>query len=199
MKDKKLLLIFVKNLLPGNVKTRLAETVGDAKARQTYRKLVDFTIGTAKEIHVKKQIWYSSFVDKDDGYTGADFEKKLQDGDDLGQRMWTAFRDGFEKGFKKIIIIGSDCPDITPEIIENGFAGLNHKDVVIGPSEDGGYYLIGSTKFIPEIFSTVPWSTEEVFSETVRILNEKNLVYFLLPTLNDIDTEEDLRKSGFDE
>lgn len=198
MKNKRLLLIFIKNPKKGYVKTRLAETVGNDKAYQTYLKLLDYTIEIAGQVNAKKQIWYSSFVDDEDGYGGSDFEKKLQQGENLGSRMSRAFQKGFEDEFEKVLIIGSDCPGISKHIIEDGFKRLEQNEVVIGPSEDGGYYLIGSKQFTPEIFGEIPWSTENVYPETIRILKENKLCYSLLPTLNDIDTEEDLRNSNFE-
>lgn len=199
VKDKKLLLIFIKNPEKGTVKTRLAKTVGNEKAYQTYLKLIDYTLEVARQVEARKQIWYSSFVDEEDGLGGPAFEKKVQKGRNLGERMATAFRQGFKDGFEKVLIIGSDCPGITTEIIESAYARLDQQEVVIGPSEDGGYYLVGSKKFIPQIFDNIPWSTESVYPETIRILRDKSLSYSALPTLNDIDTEEDLRNSNFDE
>lgn len=198
MKDKKLLLIFVKNPEKGTVKTRLAKTVGDEKAYQTYINLLNLTIDVASETDAQKQIWYSSFVDESDGLGGAGFDKKLQQGENLGTRMLNAFHDGFEDKFSKIVIIGSDCPGISREILEEAFDRLDQDEVVIGPSEDGGYYLLGLRKLIPEIFKDISWSTERVLSETVKVLKSKGLDYGKLPTLNDIDTEEDLRKSDFE-
>jgi rSAM/selenodomain-associated transferase 1 len=196
--DQKLLLIFVKNPEKGKVKTRLARTVGDEKAYNTYLKLLNFTIKVASKVEVQRQIWYSSFVDEEDGLGGADFEKKLQYGENLGERMQNAFREGFKGQYEKIVIIGSDCPGITPDIIEEAYAKLDRNDVVLGPSEDGGYYLLGLKKMITGIFESIPWSTEEVFSDTVKVLKNKKIDYGLLSTLNDIDTEEDLRKSDFE-
>lgn len=198
MKEKKLLLIFVKNPEKGKVKTRLARTVGDQKAYKTYLKLLDFTIDTTSRVNAKKQIWYSSFVDEADGFGGPGFKKKLQQGKNLGERMLSAFREGFEDDFQKIVIIGSDCPGISPEIIEDAFAKLDQNDVVIGPSEDGGYYLLGLKQLIPGIFEDISWSTESVFSETVVVLKNHDLTYKVLTVLNDIDTEEDLRNSDFE-
>lgn len=216
MTQKKLLLIFIKNPERGKVKTRLAQTVGDEKAYQTYLKLLDHTIEVADQVQAKKQIWYSSYIDESDGLgeqpsdgsvrsssvrsEGSNFyfEKKLQQGDDLGERMSRAFHLGFKEGFEKILIIGSDCLAITAGIIEDGFNQLDVHDVVVGPSEDGGYYLIGSKQFIPELFQSIPWSTERVYPETIRAVEEQNLQYGVLPTLNDIDTEEDLNKSDFE-
>lgn len=198
MKEKKLLLIFVKNPEKGKVKTRLAKTVGNEKAYQTYLKLLDFTINVAEDVQSHKQIWYSAFIDETDGFGEPKFEKKLQKGENLGERMLNAFRNGFEENFKKIVIIGSDCPGISTEIIEDAFTQLNNQDIVIGPSEDGGYYLLGLTRMLSEVFKDITWSTGKVFSETVNVLKQKNLNYGELPTLNDIDTEEDLRNSDFE-
>ncbi|MDZ7720104.1 MAG: TIGR04282 family arsenosugar biosynthesis glycosyltransferase [Balneolaceae bacterium] len=205
MKDKKLLLVFVKNPEKGKVKTRLAKTVGDDKAYQTYLKLLDYTIDVARKVNAKKQVWYSSFIDESDRFLGkrsdgsrVSFEKKLQKGDNLGRRMLNAFQQGFEDGFKKIVIIGSDCPGITPQIIEGAFTGLDQKEVVIGPSKDGGYYLLGMSELVPGIFNDISWSTEQVLSETKTVLKKADKDYRLLSTLNDIDTEEDLRKSDFE-
>lgn len=198
MKEKKLLLVFAKNPEKGKVKTRLAKTVGEEKAYQTYLKLMDYTLEVAEGADAHKQIWYSSFIDREDRSV-PNFEKKLQRGKNLGERMLNAFRRGFEDRFEKIVIIGSDCPEITPQIIEDAFAGLDQNDVVIGPSEDGGYYLLGLRGIIPGIFSYIPWSTGRVFSETMNVLKKAGKDVTLLPTLNDIDTAEDLRNSDFNE
>lgn len=198
MKHKKLLLIFVKNPEKGTVKTRLAKTVGDDRAYQTYLKLLKLTIDVAGHVKAKKQIWYSSFVDESDGFGGSDFEKRLQKGENLGERMLNAFQGAFDEQFEKVVIIGSDCPDISPEIVEDAFAELDKEDVVIGPSEDGGYYLLGLRKLVPEVFRDISWSTESVYPETVQVLKNKDMSFGKLPTLNDIDTEEDLRNSDFE-
>lgn len=198
MKEKKLLLIFIKNPEKGKVKTRLAKTMGDEKALRIYLKLLNHTIEVASKSDAQKQIWYSSFVDESDGFGGVNFEKKIQRGENLGDRMLNAFQEGFDEHFEKIVIIGSDCPGISTRIIDDSFAKLDQDDVVIGPSEDGGYYLLGLNQLIPEIFNDISWSTESVFSETVKILKNKDLYFGELVTLNDIDTEEDLRNSDFE-
>jgi len=211
VKEKKLLLIFVKNPEKGKVKTRLAKTVGEEKAYNTYLKLLEITLKVASEVHASKQIWYSSHIDKSDSFLGKPserfersdgssirFEKKLQHGENLGERMENAFRQGFDDEFSKIVIIGSDCPDISPEIIEDAFEILNQNDVVIGPSEDGGYYLLGLKRMISEVFKDISWSTKHVLLETITILKSGDIEFELLPTLNAIDTIEDLQKSEFE-
>ena len=197
MDDKKLLMIFVKNPEKGKVKTRLAASVGNDKAYNIYIKLLEYTIETAGRVWADKQIWYSSFIDENDGFGGEGFEKKLQFGNDLGKRMSNAFRHGFDEGYGKIVIIGSDCPGLTNDIAEKAFRELESYDAVIGPSEDGGYYLLGMNRYYPGLFRQIEWSTEVVMKETVSKFEEKNINFTKLEKLNDIDTLRDLEKSDF--
>lgn len=197
MNDKKLLMIFVKNPEKGKVKTRLAASVGNDKAYNIYLKLLEYTIKTAGSVQADKQIWYSSFVDESDEFGGDGFEKKLQFGHDLGERMSTAFHHGFNEGYGKIVIIGSDCPGLTNDIAEKAFRELESYDAVIGPSEDGGYYLLGMRHFYPELFRQIEWSTEDVLNETLLKFEENSISYSRLKKMNDIDTIRDLEKSNF--
>ncbi|MBL0110440.1 MAG: glycosyltransferase [Saprospiraceae bacterium] len=103
--------------------------------------------------------------------------------------MLNAFR--LTPEYEKILIIGSDCPGITNDIIEQAYTALDFHDVVIGPSHDGGYYLLGMNTLIPELFQHIPWSTDQVLLETIKVLQHKRLLYKLLPTLRDVDTIED--------
>ena len=106
--------------------------------------------------------------------------------------MQGAFQYGFEQGFNKILLIGSDLPDITKEIIDTGFENLQSKEVVFGPAEDGGYYLIGITKMHEIIFKDKPWSQSSLLALTLAQLKEEQRTVGFLETLNDIDTFEDL-------
>ncbi len=196
-KSKKLLLIFIKNPEPGKVKTRLAKTVGNIKAHQIYLDLLSHTISVAKKVDSVRQVWYSSFIDRDDEIAGSSFQKFVQKGGDLGERMKYAFAQGFKDGYEKVVIIGSDCPVITARIIEDAYLKLNECDVVLGPSEDGGYYLLGMRQLIPGLFSNIDWSSEQVLQQTMVAIQQKKLTWHQLPVLNDIDTEEDLIKSRF--
>jgi rSAM/selenodomain-associated transferase 1 len=197
MKKEHLLMIFVKNPEKGKVKTRLAKSVGDLEALLVYKKLLNYTVQVASGVPVSRQVWYSSFIDYKDSIDQGVFEKRLQEGDDLGARMKKAFARAFDEGFDRVLIIGSDCPGLTEEVILNAFNVLDSHQVVIGPSEDGGYYLLGMRKFIPDLFSDVNWSTETVYEKTVETVKNMGLSYSTLPVLNDIDTEADLRDSGF--
>lgn len=193
-KNKNLLMIFVKNRQPGKVKTRLAETLGNNKALEIYKKLILHTLHVAEKIDVEREIWYSDFKGNDQ-WGENKFQKKLQVGDDLGVRMKNAFEEGFKNGAKNVVIIGSDCISITPSHIRNAFACLEGSDAVIGPAEDGGYYLLGLSKMIPELFEDINWSTKTVFDQTVQALRSNNHSHETLETLNDIDTESDLENS----
>lgn len=199
VKEDKLLLIFIKNPEPGSVKTRLAASIGDQKAYQVYLKLLRHTIDTASEVNADRQVWYSFYVDPDDFISESDFGKQVQQGEDLGVRMFHAFKSGFSEGYKSIVIVGSDCPDVSPSIIEEAFEKLKRDDLVIGPSADGGYYLLGMKKVHGKLFSGIDWSTEHVLQQTQKKANNLSLSTTTLQELNDIDTIEDLEKAGWDD
>ncbi|MGB0881915.1 MAG: TIGR04282 family arsenosugar biosynthesis glycosyltransferase [Vicingaceae bacterium] len=190
--SKSLLIVFVKNIILGKVKTRLAKTVGDNMAFEVYKELVDITEDCSKKVNADKHIYFSDVVINS---KWVDELKFVQQGENLGERMKNAFNFGFEKGYEKIILIGSDLPDITPETIEEGFLGLNHKEIVFGPAEDGGYYLVGMNKPNNFIFENKPWSKSCLLETTLKELKEKEVDTVLLKTLNDIDTFEDLKTS----
>lgn len=193
--NKSLLLIFIKNPQKGYVKTRLARSIGDDKAFKIYGKLLSITKSAADHLNTDRQVWYSEFIEDGDLWSAGNYEKKLQQGDDLGERMKHAFRQAFRDGYNKVTIIGSDCPSITSQIIERAFQSLEDNEVVIGPSRDGGYYLLGTTDFYPDLFSGINWSTSSVYEETISKVQSLNLSFKIMPTLNDIDNKQDLLKS----
>ena len=199
MTEDNLLLIFIKNPEPGKVKTRLAATIGNQKAYKVYLKLLKHTIRATQNVNAGKQVWYSAFIDSDDFISEPEFDKKVQRGKNLGVRMLHAFKNGFNEGYDNIVIIGSDCPDVNPVLLEQAFNGLSEHDLVIGPSADGGYYLLGMNKLQPELFSDIDWSTERVLEQTLEKAKSLSLSVSCLPELNDIDTIEDLVKAGWDE
>jgi rSAM/selenodomain-associated transferase 1 len=192
------LLIFVKNPEKGKVKTRLARTIGDQEALAVYKKLLKTTKSVADPLQVTKQVWYSAYIGEQDMWSKGSYQKKLQAGRDLGERMKNAFRKAFDKQFGKVVIIGSDCAAISSEIIQQAFDALDNHQTVVGPSEDGGYYLLGMAECYPELFDVQEWSTDSVLEETLNQAQNMGLSLKLLPELNDIDTEEDLRASRMD-
>lgn len=194
--NSNLLMIFVKNPVSGKVKTRLGSSIGSTNALLVYKKLLAHTREVASQVETTRQVWYSSMIDHRDSWNKERFDKKLQSGSDLGERMSVAFQKAFEDGYENVVIIGSDCADITSRHIKDAFHALNTNDAVIGPSKDGGYYLLGVSKYTPDIFKGISWSTQEVFEQTVSRFEHLGLSYSVLDVLNDIDTIEDLRDSN---
>jgi len=191
--SKNLLIVFVKNIKLGKVKTRLAKSIGDEGAFQVYKHLVEITEKASEALNVEKRIYFSDAINEE---KWPKIEKNIQKGADLGEKMKNSIKKGFEDGFEKIVLIGSDLPDISSQIIENGFDELKNKEVVFGPAQDGGYYLIGLTKPHDFIFENKPWSQSNLLATTLYELQENNISYFLLEELNDIDTLEDLKSSS---
>ncbi len=190
--NKNLLLIFVKNPQLGKVKTRLAATLGDHKALEIYNLLLEKTKATVLPLAMDKQVYYSDFIGQNDLWSQGNFQKRLQFGDDLGARMSSAFKSGFDQGYESICIIGSDCFDISKSIINQAFETLKSNDFVMGPAKDGGYYLLGMNKYQPGVFENIKWSTVKVLSETINRISKLKASYDLLISLTDIDEEKDL-------
>lgn len=186
------LIIFTKNAELGKVKTRLAKDVGDESALEIYQALIEHTERVARPVLAQKKCYYSEFIANSDVFKDEYFEKCIQKGDDLGERMYNAAKASSGEWANKIIIIGSDCYDINSGIIEEAFKSLDSHDFVIGPAEDGGYYLIGMTELHPEIFLNKVWSTENVFLDTLLDIQKIKKTHYLLPTLSDVDTVDDL-------
>jgi rSAM/selenodomain-associated transferase 1 len=190
--SKTLLIVFVKNNILGKVKTRLAKTVGDNKAFEVYKQLVDITEECSLKVDSDKHIYFSEKVINS---KWVDELKFVQQGNSLGDRMSNAFENGFKQGYEKVILIGSDLPEISPSIIQEGFDKLEKSEVVFGPAEDGGYYLIGMKKPRKFIFENKPWSETGLLEITLDELGKQDVSFSLLQTLNDIDTFEDLKSS----
>ncbi|MBS1668384.1 MAG: TIGR04282 family arsenosugar biosynthesis glycosyltransferase [Bacteroidetes bacterium] len=192
MKVKDTLLIFAKNLIPGQVKTRLAASIGHDGALAVYQKLLQHTEMVTRNIDVDKTVFYSSFIEEQDLWDNEIYKKQLQSGTDLGERMQDAFLETFAKGHGKVVIIGTDCLEMERVIIMDAFAQLNEHDIVIGPAKDGGYYLLGMKKMVPSIFYNISWGTDKVLEETLHACYQLKISVGLLPILSDIDTVKDL-------
>lgn len=191
---KKLLIVFVKNNILGKVKTRLAKTIGDEAAFEVYKELVAITEKATSTVGYDKVIYFSDAIEETKWKNS---EKRVQFGVDLGARMKNAFSDGFKQGYQSVVLIGSDLPDISSIIIENGFNELEKNNIVFGPAEDGGYYLIGMNQLHAEIFEDKPWSQSNLLKVTLEELKSNKTPFTLIEILNDIDTYEDLITSSF--
>lgn len=189
-----LLIIFVNNLLPGKVKTRLAKDIGNDQALNIYKYLIAHTIEVTKDIDAAKEVYFSEFVENKEEWVSNGFQVRLQKGNELGSKMKAAFEDSFKNGYKRVVLVGSDCLEINSQIIIEAFNKLKSTDTVIGPAEDGGFYLVGLSGLVKEIFEDKKWSTNSVLTDTVQTLTDKRVDYCLLKKLPDIDTVEDLKK-----
>ena len=191
MQSKNLLLIFTRNPELGKCKTRLAATVGNETALEIYKFLLQHTVSITKNIPAVKQVYYSEEIWEKDIWNTTIFEKKLQNGANLGDRMANAFEQGFENGFEKILVIGSDMYDLDATTIENAFSELDKSDFVIGPAQDGGYYLLGMKKFNVDVFKNKAWGTNTVLNDTLKNLEKYKTK--LLDVRNDVDVYEDIK------
>lgn len=189
------IIIFIKNPELGKVKTRLAETLGNQKALDIYNSLLDYTRTVASLFNAKRFLFYSSEIHNDNWSTDL-FDKKLQSGDNLGERMYNAFEEVL-KANSKAVIVGSDCPKLSPMILSDAFKALDDNDVVIGPSLDGGYYLLGMNSLHATLFQDINWSTDQVLPRTLDKINADGLKYKLLTALSDVDYEEDWLQYGW--
>ena len=190
LKSKNLLLIFTRNPELGKSKTRLAKTVGDKTALEIYKLLLEKTRDVSSKVTADKAVYYSVKVRYEDIWDENSYQKYQQVGEDLGIRMLHAFKNGFDVGYQKVLIIGSDLYDLTSEIIESAFVELDTNDVVIGPAEDGGYYLLGMNSLHTAIFKNKDWGTSSVRKDTLADLKDKKV--HLLQELNDVDVFEDI-------
>jgi rSAM/selenodomain-associated transferase 1 len=190
--NNNLIIVFVRSPELGKVKTRLARSIGDQSALNIYKILLKHTAAVLRDLSFDKVVYFSEKIDNNDLWENSLFEKKLQKGADLGERMHHAFDTAFNKGYKKVLIIGSDLFDLTSSIITSAFEALETYDISIGPSLDGGYYLLGMKKLQPEVFKNKKWGTDSVLEHTLQDLKKQKIK--LLKALNDIDTLEDLQQ-----
>jgi len=191
---KSALIIFVRNPVLGKVKTRIAKDLGDDVALDIYKKLLVYTHSITKALPVHRTVFYADYLNDHDLWEASSYNKMLQWGSDLGERMHHAFEFLFAQGYSKVAIIGSDCMDLDQAIMTQAFDALENNDAVIGPSLDGGYYLLGMNVFMPEVFKNKHWSTETVFDETIDCIKKAGYSFFLLPKLSDVDNGEDCKK-----
>ncbi len=191
MSESKALIVLAKNLVYGKVKTRLAATIGDSAAFAVYEKLLTHTQKVTSHLPCDKFLFNSDFIDDENPWEA--YIKTIQTGQSIGERMKNAFEQIFEKSYKQVVIIGTDCPELTADAILIAFEKLNNYDVVIGPASDGGYYLMGLKKLYPDLFQNISWSTSAVLSTTVTICKNLSLKYILLKELHDVDEEKDLK------
>lgn len=205
MTDIQALAIFCKTPERGFVKTRLAASVGDQKALEIYLDLLKITDQETKPFSSSRHLFLVSALEdsiekmrstlqQQDLFIDPKINFAIQQGEDLGQRMFAAFKNLF-KNHRSVVLIGCDLPDLTSALISKAFDALQSNDLVIGPSCDGGYYLIGLKKEMPDLFKEISWSSEKVLKQTLERAERLSLKVQLLEKLRDIDTLDDLHLS----
>ena len=189
------LILFAKDPVEGRVKTRLGSLLDPKTTLNLYLCFLDDSIA---KIHAVAKVdrFIGVASEPQTGY----FENLsyhpparlfVQEGEDLGQRMHRAFEDRFQEGYQRVVIIGSDSPTLPTAYIEQALQ--SEKEVVIGPSTDGGYYLIGMRGMVTELFAGIDWGTGRVLADTLKALQEQGVPAGLLPVWYDVDLPEDLR------
>lgn len=193
MSEGQRLLLFVKSPQAGQVKTRLGASIGLAEAADAYRRLTHAVLRSLPpEVPLRVcfapdeagpaiEAWLRPAL-----LSPASFHP--QGGGDLGERLARAFTAARAAGAERIVVIGSDCIDLSPALLREAFDRLATADAVLGPSTDGGYYLLGLRQNAPSLFRGIAWSTEQVLAQTLAGLDELGWSHSLLPTLTDVDT-----------
>jgi rSAM/selenodomain-associated transferase 1 len=187
------LLIFARHPELGKVKTRLARTIGQRAALAVYEELLGHTHAATAPLAVHKILWLAEAkpaANPAEFWPGYDQQEQV--GADLGARMATAFTQSFAQGATAAVIIGTDCPGLTTNHLEQAFAALQTHDVVVGPAMDGGYYLLGMKTLHASFFQGKTWSTDSVLAELLAEARALHLRVRQLPQLRDVDTAEDL-------
>lgn len=196
------LIIFTRYPQPGKAKTRLIPALGAEGAAALQRQMTQHTLAQVEALRaiapVSVEIWYADGADEQqqaqqlESWLGQQWVYRPQLGDDLGERLIYATQAAFEAGMQQVVTIGTDCPDLNAAQLQQAFQLLDQHDLVLGPATDGGYYLIGLKRFVPELFQNIPWSSEVVLQQTVQIAENLGLSIAYLDALTDIDRPEDL-------
>jgi rSAM/selenodomain-associated transferase 1 len=188
------IIIFVTNPVLGKIKPSLAETLGNERALEVYLDLLKHTSIECARVRADRFVFYSDELpDTDELFPDSDFIYELQEGHSLGERLLHAFDTVFDMGYTEVLYISSDCPDLSFDLLEKAFQSLSEYDSVIGPTKAGSYYLIGLKEFMPLLFENKVWHSETLFDSTITDLINLGKIWYELPILTDIETEEDLK------
>lgn len=191
------LIIFTRYPEPGKTKTRTIPTLGAEGAAELQRQMTEHTLNTARQLQITRntalEVHYTGGSQElMMQWLGHDLQYVPQVTGDLGVKMRSALERTFKLGKKRAVVIGIDCPDLDSKILTSAFEKLERRDLVLGLAEDGGYYLIGLNRLVPQLFYDIPWGTERVMQQTITIAQKLNLNFARLPVLADVDRPEDL-------
>ena len=191
------LIIFTRYPEPGQTKTRLIPVLGAEGAATLQRKMTEQKLAEVKELQaaypLSVEVHFAGGNEQlMQEWLGLNWVYRRQNEGDLGGRMASAFQASFDAGMNAVVLIGTDCPDLNASLMAKSFQLLRQHDLILGPALDGGYYLIGLRRLIPELFTGIPWSTAEVLQQTLSIAQRLGLTVAKLPLLSDVDRPEDL-------
>lgn len=198
MKSTEKIILFTRYPVPGNTKTRLIPDLGPLRAADIHRKLAETVFAKAERFAKKHRVEFEvsytgGSLSEMKAWLGTSCKYSLQCNGDLGKRMYADFRNAFKSGSRRVVLIGTDVPEITLEHLEDAFCHLKDNDVTLGPSTDGGYWLIGMNRPC-DIFSGMSWGCGTVLDQTLSLVKRNRLSVSLLSPLRDMDTLEDLSK-----
>ena len=187
--------VFMKAPVPGKCKTRLCPPLTDSEAASLYEAFCQDVLAIARKTAKEVRIIYDPSPDfPTPHWTTMNHRFFLQNGNDLGERLQNAFNSFFSAGYSRVIMIGSDAPTLSPDILTEAFELLNQNEAVIGPATDGGYYLVGLSKLNHKLFEDIPWSTDQVMAVTQQRLDQSKIKAGYLPIQSDVDTKDDLAR-----
>ncbi len=190
------LLVFLKYPTPGQVKTRLAASLGDDAASGVYRACVELTLARLRGFQKEAMLCVepADALKRTRAWVGPEWLLSPQQGRTLGDRLAHATAAALAEGNGPVVAIGTDSPWLEPSDLEEAFGALRQHDVVIGPSTDGGYYLVGLSRAMPALFDDIPWSTPEVYTETVAKARVLGVRVHTLREGYDIDQLADVQR-----
>lgn len=191
------MLVFVRAPELGRVKTRLAAAIGDQAALRVYRRLAEHTLREAaalagEGVQVRVHHTPADAGNAVRAWLGGGPAYLPQAEGDLGARMADAFARAFAAGAERVVIVGSDLPDLSAALLRRAFRSLDAHPAVLGPARDGGYYLLGLTRPVPGLFEGIAWSTPGVLAATLARFRDAGIEPAMLETLADVDEAEDL-------
>ncbi len=195
MSSPDLLIIFIKAPRIGEVKTRLARDIGAENAQKLYRAMVEDLLQNLRgpdNFDLLITLWPENAEPEVRNWLNWKGQITTQSQGNLGDKLQHAFGNGFAQGYQRIVIIGSDLPELSSSVINDSFKQLHTYSLILGPATDGGYYLIGLRSPHTELFTGINWSTSDVLKKTLENADKAGLHHFLLPDMQDIDKYDDI-------
>jgi rSAM/selenodomain-associated transferase 2/rSAM/selenodomain-associated transferase 1 len=192
------LIVFTRYPEPGKAKTRLIPALGSVGAAELHRQMTEHTLAQVKALQKRRcistTVCFDGFQNSSvmQTWLGDSWTYRSQGSGDLGSRLIQALTTAFHEGMERVLVIGTDCPGLSADLMAQAFDQLQNQDLVLGPALDGGYYLIGLNRLVPELFTNIAWSTDVVLQQTIKIAREQHLSVAYLPALSDVDRPEDL-------